>query len=75
MAHKKVSGLSTGALIGIVGGGALLIYLATRNQAPPTPRVVTVPQPSSSNATATAAEITAGAAVITTAFNDLFGNN
>ena len=68
-----MGGLSTGAMLGIGAVGLVGIYLLTKNNQPAGPVVVRTVSPSSSSGATTAAEITAGAGVVTAALNDFFG--
>lgn len=72
-----MSGKTTTTLLWIGGGlaGAFILYELLKGQTPATTIIrTTTPVPTSSAAT-TAAEVAAGAGVLTTIANDLFGDS
>lgn len=73
--RKKVSG--TGTTILWIGGGllaAFALYEIMKGQSAPI-TVIKTSTPASSSAATTAAEVTAGASVLTAGLNDLFGDD
>jgi len=67
MARRKISGMSTGATIALVGGGALLLYMVMKKST--TPTVITVPSTTSTAANQT----TALAGDATSVLNNILG--
>lgn len=74
--RRKVSGLSTGAAVALGLGALALLYLAMQGSSTAQPKTIVVASPGSGSSSTvsqnalTAAEIAAGAGIVTTALND-----
>jgi hypothetical protein len=68
--RKKVGAMDTTTILILVGGAAALLFVMSKS-ATPTPTVIkTVVPAGTAQANLTAAEIAAGAGLVTTAIND-----
>jgi hypothetical protein len=72
--RKRIGAIDTTTLLLLVGGAAVL-YFVLKPQTPPAVVYKPIPQGSNTSGALTAAEITAGAGLVSTALNDLTDNS